>query len=589
MMRHLFDMVWLSTLLGVVQLLALIPTKSSVAFAVNPLPQPLHRGGGGGVSSRVTTTTVTTRGGSTTTTTTAAAASTSSSSSSSNRSTQTLNVASMAAGSAAIEAVPPTIYDEDKPPMHILFLSADTGGGHRASAEALAKQFLIQYPGSTYELIDIWTDHGCLPYRTLVNTYKRMSSNPLEWRIFYHLSNTKINEICANLHTRLTCFGKIKKRLLKENGDLIVSVHPTMNHTPLKVTTRISKELGKHIPFFTVVTDLGSGHCMWFERHVDKLYVASDRLYKLARRRGGTQPAQIVRTGLPIRHGFAEQAKALTTEGRTSPEGKEYQRTIRNELNIAEDKQCILVMGGGEGVGSLNDIVNEIYVKLTKSGVDATVCVVCGRNEKLQNELSTKYNIHNHKKNEYNQDNNIIASENNNNARIKQKTGRKRRFVGRLYSSIFKRSTTNEEETEDSTTAFFETHNPTGKRGNVDIVPLGFLTNIPEYMVAADVLVTKAGPGTIAEAAAVGLPVMMTSFLPGQEAGNVDVVLESEFGIYENKPSKIGEIVTSWLLDSSLLEKMSKAAMVAGNPYAADEIVEDIGRQSVAWMKLNNQ
>jgi hypothetical protein len=24
--------------------------------------------------------------------------------------------------------------------MHILFLSADTGGGHRASAEALAKQ-----------------------------------------------------------------------------------------------------------------------------------------------------------------------------------------------------------------------------------------------------------------------------------------------------------------------------------------------------------------------------------------------------------------------------------------------------------------
>ena len=50
---------------------------------------------------------------------------------------------------------------------------------------------------------------------------------------------------------------------------------------------------------------------------------------------------------------------------------------------------------------------------------------------------------------------------------------------------------------------------------------------MPEYMVAADVLVSKAGPGTIAEAASVGLPVMMTSFLPGQEAGNVDVVLEN--------------------------------------------------------------
>jgi hypothetical protein len=29
--------------------------------------------------------------------------------------------------------------------------------------------------------------------------------------------------------------------------------------------------------------------------------------------------------------------------------------------------------------------------------------------------------------------------------------------------------------------------------------------------------------------------------------------------------------------------------MIAGNPYAADEIVEDIGRHTVAWMNLNKQ
>ena len=50
---------------------------------------------------------------------------------------------------------------------------------------------------------------------------------------------------------------------------------------------------------------------------------------------------------------------------------------------------------------------------------------------------------------------------------------------------------------------------------SVKVHPLGFVTNMAEYMVAADVLVTKAGPGTIAEAASVGLPVMLTSFLPG--------------------------------------------------------------------------
>jgi 1,2-diacylglycerol 3-beta-galactosyltransferase len=79
------------------------------------------------------------------------------------------------------------------------------------------------------------------------------------------------------------------------------------------------------------------------------------------------------------------------------------------------------------------------------------------------------------------------------------------------------------------------------------------------------------------------------SFLPGQEAGNVDVVLESGFGEYQKRPSKIAETVTSWLQDKPLLQTMSQAAMVAGNPYAADEIVEDIGRQTVAWMNLNEK
>mmetsp|Transcript_7862 Transcript_7862/g.9119 ORF Transcript_7862/g.9119 Transcript_7862/m.9119 type:complete len:580 (+) Transcript_7862:437-2176(+) len=567
------SLLWWSTtllVLGVVQLLA---TKSSVALAVNPLPQPrggggIGMGGGGGSSTLTSSTSMISRGGSTTTKSSTA---TGFYKEAAGKISSTLEVASMAGNAELVngEGNEDEATDQnnpDKPPMHILFLSADTGGGHRASAEALAKQFLIQYPGSTYKLVDIWTDHGCLPYRTLVNTYKRMSSNPLEWRIFYHLSNTKLNEVCANLHTRLVCFGKIKRRLLKENADLVVSVHPTMNHVPLKVCTRLSKDLGKHIPFFTVVTDLGSAHCMWFERHVDTLYVASDRLYKLARRRGGTAPDKIFSTGLPIRHGFAEQAKALGKDGRTSPQGKEYQQQIRQELKIDTDKQCILVMGGGEGVGSLSEIVHQMYVKLTQGGVDATICVVCGRNEKLQNELATRYNN--------NQDAVDVTAE-----IIKTSPGRKRRFLRRLFRRNKKQKTNNEKESI-----------PTSKnRGNVEIIPLGFLTNIPEYMVAADVLVTKAGPGTIAEAAAVGLPVMMTSFLPGQEAGNVAVVLESKFGEYNNKPPEIGEIVTSWLLDSTLLEKMSKAAMVAGNPYAADEIVEDIGRQSVAWMKLNQQ
>lgn len=420
-------------------------------------------------------------------------------------------------------------------------------------------QFLIQYPGSTYELADVWTDHGVLPYRTLVNTYKHMSAHPLQWKIFYHLSNNKLNEVFANLHSKITCGRRIKNRLASHDPDVIVSVHPTMNHTPLLKAQQISKELGKHIPFFTVVTDLGSGHCMWFEKNVDKLYVASDRLYNLARRRG-TPPERLVMTGLPIRHGFAVQVERLGD--RTSAEGKEYQRKMRIELGLEGEKPMVLVMGGGEGVGSLSDIVNELYAELYQKGVDATICVVCGRNEKLKEDLMTR---------SFSQVVQDVQAKNG---------GKKRRFLSRIFGRRKASAENTEEMVSDADTS---------RRGQVSVVPLGFVSDMPEYMAAADILVSKAGPGTIAEAASVGLPVMMTSFLPGQEAGNVDVVLESGFGEYKDRPAEIADVVTSWLQNDDLMASMSKAALAAGNPYAADEIVRDIGQQTVAWMNLNEK
>ena len=79
------------------------------------------------------------------------------------------------------------------------------------------------------------------------------------------------------------------------------------------------------------------------------------------------------------------------------------------------------------------------------------------------------------------------------------------------------------------------------------------------------------------------------SFLPGQEAGNVDVVLEDGYGDYCDEPSEIAQEVGFWLQDEALLRSMSVAAQKSGRPYAADEIVHDIGSQTVAWMNLNER
>jgi 1,2-diacylglycerol 3-beta-galactosyltransferase len=54
---------------------------------------------------------------------------------------------------------------------------------------------------------------------------------------------------------------------------------------------------------------------------------------------------------------------------------------------------------------------------------------------------------------------------------------------------------------------------------------------MPELMRAADVIVTKAGPGTICEALACGLPIILSGYVPGQEEGNVDFVVQHDVGV----------------------------------------------------------
>lgn len=59
----------------------------------------------------------------------------------------------------------------------------------------------------------------------------------------------------------------------------------------------------------------------------------------------------------------------------------------------------------------------------------------------------------------------------------------------------------------------------------------GFVQNMPEMMHASDVIVTKAGPGTISEALACQLPIVLSGYVPGQEEGNIDYVVGSGVGM----------------------------------------------------------
>jgi 1,2-diacylglycerol 3-beta-galactosyltransferase len=60
---------------------------------------------------------------------------------------------------------------------------------------------------------------------------------------------------------------------------------------------------------------------------------------------------------------------------------------------------------------------------------------------------------------------------------------------------------------------------------------LGYSENIPSLMRLSDFLVTKAGPGTLAEASVIGVPVVVYDFVPGQERGNLEYVRSNGIGV----------------------------------------------------------
>jgi 1,2-diacylglycerol 3-beta-galactosyltransferase len=67
----------------------------------------------------------------------------------------------------------------------------------------------------------------------------------------------------------------------------------------------------------------------------------------------------------------------------------------------------------------------------------------------------------------------------------------------------------------------------------------GFVTEMPDFMRASDILVTKAGPGTISEALIANIPMILYSRLPGQEDGNVEYIVSEQAGVWAPQPRKI--------------------------------------------------
>jgi processive 1,2-diacylglycerol beta-glucosyltransferase len=111
--------------------------------------------------------------------------------------------------------------------------------------------------------------------------------------------------------------------------------------------------------------------------------------------------------------------------------------------------------------------------------------------------------------------------------------------------------------------------------GFARLVPVGFTTQMDQYMAAADLLVGKAGGLTTSEALARHLPMALIEPIPGQEFRNADHLLEAGAAIRCNNLPAAAWKIAQLLDNPSRMEKMHNAAAHMARPAAAADIAED--------------
>src|SRR5699024_2977939 len=90
------------------------------------------------------------------------------------------------------------------------------------------------------------------------------------------------------------------------------------------------------------------------------------------------------------------------------------------------------------------------------------------------------------------------------------------------------------------------------------LIPQGFIDNMQEWIIAADLVLGKAGAASTFEPLALGRPIFHTSFVAPNEKRNLEFCLQNGIGAYVFKPEALVEVLRSLIGDRERLNALSR-------------------------------
>ncbi|WP_345637534.1 glycosyltransferase [Rugosimonospora acidiphila] len=428
-------------------------------------------------------------------------------------------------------------------PVPLLFLVADTGGGHRAAARAVAQALHRDYPGAFAPVLcdPLGGPRAPALLRRVAGLYgPAIRCAPWLWGVIYHGCDSRPAVRLLRATLLALADRPVVDAVARHRPAAVVSFHPLTG----PAAARARDVAAPRVPVVTVVTDLVNIHASWRPAlathalgaravrgtsgdHPARCDPASGRDATLGRdaalgcgagsgcdtglgceamadRGAGADRIVVPPTAsrLPWPPGKSSPRRVdiglpVAAEFAAGPPLPHERRALRRALGLDEHRFLVLLTGGGEGAGGIGRRVAAILRQCDDVGVVA----LCGRNRGLRDNLAA------------------LAA----------------RSAGRL-------------------------------------IVRGFVENMAQWLRCADVVVGKAGPGTIAEAACCGTPMLLTSHLPGQESGNIEVVVGAGAGRYVPTVRRLVRDLDVLRRDPAAIDAMRVAAAGLGRPGAAADI-----------------
>ncbi len=253
---------------------------------------------------------------------------------------------------------------------------------------------------------------------------------------------------------------------------------------PCGVMAAYKEKRNKNLPLIGVVTDY-IAHCYWLYDQVD-IYAVPHETTQQDLMDKGIEKERIRITGIPIAPRFAR---------------RENKDEIRERANLNPHLPTILIMGGSQGLGPVEEIVSN----LDALPLSFQMIVVTGLNKDLRKGLEKRQ--------------------------------------GRMTKSIR---------------------------------ILEYTDKVEELMEISDIIITKPGGLTTAEALVKGLAIVITGCLPGQEERNSRFLVDEGVAIRADEGKGVAAIVAGLLRNPDQLSSLQAKAKELSRPEASFDIARII-------------